>query len=144
MARGTQRQTLEAHVQQAACAGCHKAMDPIGYGLQHFDAIGAYRQMENGLPIDATGQLPSGASFDGAARLAEALARDPAFLRCAVEQLYVYALGRGTNDEDPPRLDALAASFQSSGYGLRELVIAITGSEGFRTRHGEPDAGGAK
>jgi len=139
---GTLRQQLEAHRSNPACAVCHKTMDPIGLGLENYDAIGAHRTTDNGLPIDSSGELPDGRRFSGGPELANLVAADVNFGRCLVEQLYTYALGRApeatTGHMDPAVLYGITQSFKGNGYGFKDLVTQIATSPTFLNRRGEP------
>jgi hypothetical protein len=140
------RQRLEQHRADPVCASCHALMDPIGFGLEHYDGIGAYRERDEGGPVDATGALPDGRSFDGAIELSRMVAQDPRFPACVAQQLYTYALGRGP-EATSGHLDAtviadLGARLASGGYRLRDLAAQIATADTFRMRRGQPDTGG--
>jgi hypothetical protein len=141
----TQRQALEIHRQDPKCFGCHQLMDPIGLGLENYDAIGSYRTSDAGSAIDASGQLPSGESFAGAKELAARIAAKPEFARCAAKKLYTYALGRPPLETaghlDVPTLDGLAQALQQGGFSWSELVARIVTSPTFTQRRGEPVVG---
>jgi hypothetical protein len=140
---GTLRQQMEAHRANPACATCHKQMDPIGLGLENFDAIGTHRTLDQGLAIDSSGELPDGRKFNGAQELSTLVASDINFGRCMTEQLYTYALGRapdtGTAGHmDPAVLYAITQSFRSNSYNFKDLVTQIATSPTFLNRRGEP------
>jgi hypothetical protein len=141
----TQRQALERHRADPKCISCHQLMDPIGLGLENYDAIGRYRTTDAGLPIDAAGALPSGETFAGAKELAARIAANPDFARCAARKLYSYALGRPpvetTGHLDIATLDALTQSLTQSNYAFAELIGRIVVSPTFTTRRGEPAGG---
>jgi hypothetical protein len=131
----TLRQQLEAHRKQPACAGCHVLMDPIGLGLETYDAIGRYRATDRGLPIDTGGALPDGTRFRDALDLAEALARDPRAARCQAQKLATFALGRLMHDvADAAWVDHLAARAHAAGGTWKARVQALATSEAFRSR----------
>lgn len=134
---GTLRERLAAHRANPECASCHDYLDPIGLGLENFDAIGAWRTTDEGQGIDASGNFPDGRSFDGAAEMAALVKADPNTPRCLSERMLIYALGRGLEDEDGAHLDAITAAFQSNGRTLESLIAAIVQSEPFRMRRGE-------
>jgi hypothetical protein len=136
------RERLEAHRSDPTCAGCHNVMDPLGFGLEHFDGIGAYRTLDQGFPIDASGGLPSGGTFDDGPSMAAALADDGRFPGCVAEKLFTYALGRGLEPSDEPYFEALVSDYQADGESLRALARAIALSEPFRMRRGEAATGG--
>ncbi|MEE2664974.1 MAG: DUF1585 domain-containing protein, partial [Myxococcota bacterium] len=127
------------------CANCHRIMDPIGLGLDTFDAIGAYRPTENGVEIDTSGDI-SGDEFADTRDLGRLLHDHPAVPACLVENLYRYAVGRDTVLSERQLLRYLEDRFEESGYGLHALLKSITTSQGFRTaseaRSVETEAGG--
>jgi hypothetical protein len=133
----TQRDRLDLHRQDSSCKGCHEVMDPLGFGLENYDAVGAYRELDGGLPVDASGELPDGQSFEGAIELGDLLAEDPKFTQCVTKKFMTYALGRLVGHKDPwalyltEQVDPSETSF--SGV-LREVLL----SEAFRTRQAGP------
>jgi len=136
-AEGTVRERLEQHAQLPVCAACHQAMDPLGFGLEHFDGIGAFRDYDTGAPVDATGELPDGSTFDGALELQAILANDERVPSCMAEKLFVYALGRGIRHSDEAYLDDIEDAFRAGGYRLEALLKAIVTSPPFTMRRGE-------
>jgi hypothetical protein len=134
----TLREKLEQHRKNQPCAGCHAVMDPIGLGLENFDAIGGYRTTENGKPIDATGVL-NGKAFSGVKELAALLSPDPRLQTCFVRQLLTYAVGRTFSTAGGQSyVDSLVQSASAAGHrGVRDVIDAVTQSEAFRTRRGE-------
>jgi hypothetical protein len=132
------RQKLAEHRANPSCAACHALMDPIGLGLENFDAIGAYHATENGKPVDATGEL-LGASFSGARELATLIGRDPRLAGCFTRQLLTYAVGRSfITTEGRSIADALVQDEHAAGrQGVRDLLRAVAMSDAFRTRRGE-------
>ncbi len=130
----TLRAMMEAHMTEERCRNCHESMDPIGFALEPYDGIGAWRTTDNGFPIDATGRLPSGESFDGPVALAATLAGDPRLDACVIEKLFVYALGRGVRLSDRDALTGLASGFAEAGTALGALVRLIATSDTFRMR----------
>jgi Protein of unknown function (DUF1592)/Protein of unknown function (DUF1588)/Protein of unknown function (DUF1587)/Protein of unknown function (DUF1595)/Protein of unknown function (DUF1585) len=141
----TQRQALAMHRQDPTCNSCHSLMDPIGLGLENYDAIGQYRDMDDGKPIDAAGQLPSGETFSGAKELGARIAAKPEFARCAAQKLYTYALGRppvsAAEHLDGPTLDALVDALSQHNFSFTELTNRIVTSPTFTSRRGEPSGG---
>jgi hypothetical protein len=135
------RQRLEDH-HSNPCAVCHVVMDPLGFGLENYDAVGQYRTMDGMFPVDASGTLPDGRMFDGPAQLADLVVKDPGYAKCITQKLYTYALGRGPqttpNHMDPALLDGDATSFRQGGYALPDLVTAIVTGDTFTKRRGEP------
>jgi hypothetical protein len=124
----TKRQRLEQHVTDPTCRNCHQAIDPLGFPLEHFDAIGAYRDTENGQPIDASGDL-DGVAFYGAPGYAKALGASEKAARCIGVQFFRYAAGRRETDPERTELDALVASSPE----LSRLIVEIVKSRAFRT-----------
>ncbi len=136
----TMRERLAAHRANPVCASCHATMDPIGFGLENFDAVGAWRQSDSGEPIDASGTLPSGAAFEGPAELRGALlARPEAFVRALTVKLATYALGRGVEPFDAPAIRAILAEAAGSDYAFSSLVLGIARSVPFQMREAADD-----
>jgi hypothetical protein len=133
------RVRLAAHRANPQCASCHVILDPIGLGLENFDAIGQYRtKYENGDAIDASGMLPDGSTFDGLQELSKILADDPRLADCASQKLLTYALSRPLVDSDEPYLQGLREQWRSGDMSMRTLLSNIVRSEPFRYRRGEP------
>jgi hypothetical protein len=129
------RQKLEVHRAAAACAACHKLMDPLGFGLENYDAIGAWRTEEGKFPIDSSGVLPNGDEFKGVRDLRNILKkRDNEFRRCLAERLMTYALGRGLELDDECTLRAIAAEVGQKENKFSALVLAIVHSDQFQKR----------
>lgn len=134
----TVRQLLEEHRKNPSCASCHRRLDPIGFGLENFDAIGAWRDKDGETAIDNSGDMPDGARFAGPIGLKNYLkGRKNQFARAFTERLLTYALGRGIESSDRCNLDAMAARVASRGYRFSEVVTTIITSEPFRMR--QPD-----
>ena len=123
----TTRQRLEAHVANPVCAGCHKLMDPLGLALENFNSGGEYRDSENGIKIDATGEL-NGKRYDGPLGLGKVLHDDPAVTNCVATRAFAYATGYmpPTND---PRWTKVQQSFVASKYDVIELLRAVATSD---------------
>lgn len=131
------RQQLEEHRRNSACASCHARMDPLGFGLENFDAIGAWRSMDGKAPIDATGTLPDGRTFKGAAELRDVVKGDrDAFAECLAEKLLTYALGRGLERYDKPAVKKIARGVAADDYRFSRLVLEIAQSLPFQQRRG--------
>lgn len=129
------RQRLEEHRANPSCAACHAKMDPLGFGLENFNGIGAWRDKEGGREIDASGELPDGSRFRGPAELRRVLAaRQDALVRNLAAQLLTYALGRSLADSDQCVLDELVARVRNDGYRTRELILGIAESDPFQKR----------
>ncbi len=128
----TQRDRVIAHLETPSCAGCHLIMDPIGLGLENFDGEGRFRLVENGVPIDASGEL-DGIPFEDATGLAEAVRDNPALPKCLVKRLYYYSVGGPT----PPGTDRFAMlkylnrEFAEGEYRLHDLLRTIAMSDAF-------------
>lgn len=135
---GTLRQRLEQHRKDPACASCHQRMDPIGFGLENFDAVGAWRTQDGGLPVDASGELAGGKKFEGPAQLKGILMGKKAqFVRSFSEKMLTYGLGRGVESYDKCNVDEIAAATAKNGYRFSALVTAVVQSEPFRLRRGD-------
>ena len=131
------RERLTQHRADPVCASCHDLMDPLGFGMENFDAIGAYREMVGVHPVDASGELPDGRSFNGVAELGGILKEDPQTPKCFTRKMFTYALGRGPVRADTCHLKALTESFKNDGQRIDELIVNLTLSESFRMRRGE-------
>ncbi len=138
----TARAQIEAHRADPGCAACHKLMDPIGLGLENYDAIGRWRDTEFGQPIDAAGELPDGGKFAGAVDLAEVLTKDARVPECLARNLFTYALGRNPEDGsiDAQHVARVVHSVGAAGDGsvrLRDLLLGIVTSDAFRMQKAE-------
>ena len=137
-ADATLRQRMEVHRANAVCASCHSKMDPIGFGLENFDAIGNWREKDGKSPIDASGKLPDGRTFNGPVELAKMLrSQSDAFAGCMAEKMMIYALGRGLEAYDRPALKRIAAGVGADQYRFSSLVLEIVKSLPFQMRKGE-------
>ena len=137
----TLRERLEEHRANPVCATCHDVMDPIGLGLENFDAVGKWRTREPGGEIDAHGQLADGTSIDGAAALREALSADPEqFARVFTEKLLTYALGRGLEAYDMPTVRRIVREAEGDDYRFSALVKGVADSVPFRMRRAQEPA----
>ena len=133
----TLRERLEIHRRSEQCASCHERMDPIGFGLENFDAIGRWRTEEAGKEIDASGELPGGVSFSGPRELKQVLLnRKDDFVRHLATRMLSYALGRGLVNQDYCTIDKAVDSLQKNEYRAQELVWEIVWSVPFRYRGG--------
>ncbi len=138
---GTLRQQMEEHRKNPACASCHSRMDPLGFGLENFNAIGAWRTEEGKFPVDASGTLPDGRSFQTPAELKAILKADrEPFVRCLTEKLLTYALGRGLERYDRPVVTEVAAKLPSRDYKFSQLVLEIVNSLPFQMRRASEGA----
>jgi mono/diheme cytochrome c family protein len=129
------REQLEMHRKDAICASCHRRMDPLGFGLENFDAVGAWRSMDGKFPIDATGSLPDGDDFTGPVELAAILKaeREP-FARSITSKLMTYALGRGLERYDTKTVKLIASRLPARDYKFSALILEIVNSLPFQSR----------
>ena len=132
----TTRERLEEHMEIASCAGCHSLMDPIGFGLEIYDGIGAYRTTENGLPIDAVSEF-AGTQFEGARELGAILRGTPSVPLCLVRNLYRHGTGHLESLGEFEQLQLVAAAFTESGHSLQDALVELVASPAFRIV-GEP------
>ncbi|MCA9298217.1 MAG: DUF1585 domain-containing protein, partial [Phycisphaerales bacterium] len=136
----TNRERYEVHRSVPRCASCHDQIDGIGMGFEGYDSIGAHRELDNGFPVDATGELVvgdfPGVAFDGAIELSDLLSESSAVLDCTVTNLFRWAHGRSTTLADRCARDELEDAFRASGGDLRELMVQITLMDAFRHRNG--------
>ena len=128
----TLRDRLSTHATEPSCAGCHNLTDPIGLGLENFDAMGQYRTIDNGGTIEPAGDL-DGAPFADARGVAERVVQHEDFGSCFVSNLYRYATGHEENFTELPILEGLTGELETSGYRLKPAMIGIVMSEGFRS-----------
>jgi mono/diheme cytochrome c family protein len=131
------REQLAAHVADPNCAVCHKRLDPIGLAMENFDAIGAWRDRERGKPIDATGELPGGVSFDGPVELKAAmLVRQDEFVENLTKKMLTYAVGRGTEPFDRPTVRKIVEEVADNDQRMQSLIEAIVLSDAFTKARG--------
>jgi hypothetical protein len=131
----TLRQQMEEHRKNPACASCHSRMDPLGFGLENFDAIGAWRTKDGKFPVDSSGALPDGRSFQTPAQLKAILKADrDVVVRGLSDRLLIYALGRGLERYDKPTVAEIAAKLPSQDYKFSQLILGIVNSLPFRMR----------
>ena len=129
------RQMLERHRADPSCAVCHDRMDPIGFGLENYNAIGGWRTADGNFPIDASGELPGGTRFDGPAGLRAVLyAQQDQFARNLTEKVLTYALGRGLESYDEPVIEEIRREIARNGYRFSSLVLGIVESIPFQMR----------
>ncbi len=137
----TLRQRMEQHRRSPQCAGCHRLMDPIGFSLENFDNIGAWRDTEAGQPIDATGQLADGTGVKGIDDLrAAVLSRSNAFMSTATRKMLTYALGRPLTYADMPAVRAIAKKVAADKNRFSSLILGVVESAPFQMRVKRPDA----
>jgi len=135
---GSLRQQLENHRKNPACANCHAKMDGLGFALENFNAVGAFRTKDGEFAIDATGELPGGVKFTGPAELKKALlAKKDLFAKCLTEKMMIYALGRGLDWYDRRTVDAITAALAKNDHRFATLVTELVTSDPFRLRRGK-------
>lgn len=129
------RQRLEQHRANPACASCHNLMDPPGFALENFDAIGRWREYEYGLPVDASGGLPDGNTFVGIANLEDGLLKRPElFVRTLSEKLLTFGLGRGVEVYDAPAVRKIVKYAEENDYRFSSIILGIVNSVPFQMR----------
>jgi hypothetical protein len=129
------RQRLSAHRANAACATCHNLMDPVGFALENFDAIGRWRTVEEGVAIDVSGGLPDGSRFSGVAGLEAGLRQRPElFVGTLTEKLLTFALGRGIEPADAPAIRKVLQEARAEDYRFASLVLGLVESAPFTLR----------
>ena len=137
----TMRERMAEHRANPVCASCHAKMDPIGFGLENFDAVGGWRMTEGNKPIDSSGVLPNGVKFEGPAGLSQALLQRPeVFVRTMTSKLLTYALGRGVEYYDAPAIRAITTAAARSNYAFSSLVLGIVDSVPFQMRRAAEEA----
>ncbi len=138
-AKGTLRQQMEAHRANPACYVCHSRMDPIGFALENFDAIGKWRTTDDGAPIDSSGTLPDGSKFQGAAEMRKAMLNRPELIVNAIsEKLLTYALGRQLEYYDAPSVRKIIREAGASQYRWSSIILGIAKSTPFQMRRSRP------
>ncbi|MCU1330947.1 MAG: Gluconolactonase, partial [Bryobacterales bacterium] len=132
------RQQMEKHRENALCASCHGKMDPLGFSLENYDAIGAWRSQDGLVSIDASGKLPNGKTFTGPEGLKAVLLADPnALAHSVAEKLLIYALGRGLERFDRPVVASIAKRAASEDYRFSSIVLGIVDSMPFQMQRGD-------
>jgi hypothetical protein len=131
----TMRERMEEHRKNPACAGCHKSMDPLGFALENFDAVGKWRSSEGGVAIDASGSLFDGTPVDGPGTLRAALiSHREQFVETVAEKLMTYALGRGVEYYDSPALRQIVRGSAVTDYRWSSMILGIVRSVPFQMR----------
>jgi hypothetical protein len=129
------RERLAQHRANAACASCHKLMDPVGFALENFDAVGRWRTTEDGRPVDAAGGAPDGSEFVGVAGLEDAMLKRPeVFAGTLTEKLLTFALGRGIEYYDAPAVRQIVSAARTQDFRFSALIEAVVTSTPFRMR----------
>jgi hypothetical protein len=135
---GSMRQQLEKHRENATCASCHSRMDPLGFGLENYDAIGKWRTRDGNFDVDSSGTLPDGKTFSTPAEMRTILTSQlPQFSRTLIEKMTTYALGRGLKAYDRRTVDNIYQTLAADGYRFQTLVQQIVESLPFQSRRGE-------
>ena len=132
------RARLAEHRANAACASCHNLMDPVGFALENYDAVGRWRTVEEGESVDAAGGLPDGSQFTGVAGLEQALLKRPElFVGAMTEKLLTFAVGRGVEHYDAPAVRKIVRDASAEDYRFSVLVLGIAKSTPFQMRRSE-------
>jgi len=132
----TLRQQMEKHRADPNCAGCHAKMDPLGFALENYDAIGHWRTQDGQFPVDTSGVLPDGTTFDGPASLRDVLAPKTSQLaQCMVEKMLIYSLGRGVDKSDRRNVADIMEAWKGKEYRLESLIYIVAHSLPFQSRH---------
>lgn len=136
--QATTRDKFSQHSSDPGCAACHKLMDPIGFGFEHYDGIGQWRDLDHGLPVDATGELSatrdSDGAFDGAVALATRLGESAEVRECVATQWFRFGYGHGEEKADACAMAQLQEAFRAADYNVKELLVALTRTDAFRYR----------
>lgn len=134
----TMRQRMSQHRENPVCAACHNVIDPVGFSMENYDAVGRYRKTDDGVAIDAQGSLPDGRTFDGVGGLEKALLAYPeAFLTTFTEKLMTYGLGRGPEYYDAPAVRSVVAEARAKDYKFSSFILGIVGSTPFQMRRAQ-------
>lgn len=137
-ASGSLRERLEAHRAKAECAVCHNRMDPLGFGLENYDGVGAWRNEDGSFKIDPAGVLPNGQSFEGPAELKQILkSRQDDFIRCLAEKMLTYGLGRGVEYSDKCTVADITKTMKANDFRFSSMILAIVHSDPFQKRRGK-------
>ena len=136
----TVRERMEQHRRDPLCASCHVKMDPLGFALENFDAIGKWRtKTADNLPLDSTGMLPNGTILAGPAGLRDVLSgREEEFTMTAIQKLLTYALGRGIEYYDQPAIRQIAREAEPNDYRWSSIILGIVKSTPFQMRRSSP------
>jgi hypothetical protein len=129
------RERLQQHRENRTCASCHDQMDPIGFALENFDAVGRWRETEDEAPLDTTGSLLRGKEFNGVSGLEQALLEHPDLVaRTLTEKLLTFALGRGIEYYDAPAIRKIVRDARDDNYRFSKLIVGIAASIPFQMR----------
>ncbi len=134
----TTRERFDQHRSDPACAGCHILIDPLGFGFEHYDGVGAWRDTDAGKPVDASGEVVAtmdiDGEFDGAVELSHILAGSEQVRTCVARQWFSFGLGRTPAEDDSCSYDAIGAAFAASDYDIHELLVTMVTTDSFRYR----------
>ncbi|MBP9113900.1 MAG: DUF1588 domain-containing protein, partial [Polyangiaceae bacterium] len=137
-AANTTRERFQQHQADPACTGCHQQMDPIGFGLENFDAIGRYRDKDGTFPVDASGKIFGGGDaegdFKGFRELSQRLAASKTVSDCITRQMFQYSFGRAPDAEDKGTLESSSSQFTMANKNLKEIVLAFIAADSFTKR----------
>jgi hypothetical protein len=132
------RDQMERHRADPICASCHSKMDPLGFGLENYNAIGHWREKDGNFPVDSSGVLPNGKAFSTPSEMRQVLnSQLPQFSRTLIERMFTYALGRGVKNFDEPAIQKIEAAVASEGYRFQPIIREIVHSSPFLERRGE-------
>jgi Protein of unknown function (DUF1585)/Protein of unknown function (DUF1588) len=133
------RQVMEEHRANPVCASCHARRDPIGFGLENYDAVGAWRDKDGKFSVDSSGVLPDGRTFRGPEGLENILRGDKEkFAAALTAKMLEYALGRGTENYDQPAIRQIAGRLPANNYRFSNLVLDVVNSLPFQMQRGVP------
>ncbi|WP_437580357.1 DUF1592 domain-containing protein [Sorangium sp. So ce887] len=140
------RRRFERHAEDPSCSGCHRLMDPIGFGFERYDGIGLYREVDEGVLVDASGEIAGSRGtdghFDGAVELAHRLAESDEVRQCVATQWFRFGYGRAEQAEDECSMSQIQEAFAEGGYSIKALLVALTQTDAFRYRRRGPGAWG--
>jgi hypothetical protein len=132
------RERLAEHRSNASCASCHRLIDPVGFPLEQFDAVGRWRTLDEGRSVDASGRLPDGSALEGVAGLEEGLLQRPElFVRTLTEKLFIFALGRAPEESDAPAIRTIVRAARAQNYRFSALIVGLTTSVPFQMRRSQ-------
>ncbi len=133
--KGSLREKMEKHRSNVSCATCHNRMDPLGFGFENYDAIGAWREKDGEYAVDSSGALPGGQTFTGPKELKSVLkTKDKAFTQCLTEKMLTYATGRGVEPSDSCVVETISSSVAKDSHKFSRLVVGVVTSDPFRKR----------
>jgi len=132
------RERMAEHRTNPACSGCHQLMDPVGFSMENYDAVGRWRTLEEAKRIDASGGLPDGSKFEGVSGLQQALLRRPEiFVTTFAEKLLTYSLGRGVEYYDAPAIRKIVQEARTKDFRFSSIILGIAGSTPFQMRRSQ-------